>query len=83
MRGVEGAGDDSNDTGFDDRERAGRRAADMPAWFERHIERCAVGFVRGLTQSVSLCMPVARTMMVAFADDSIIAHDHRADGRIR
>ena len=80
--GVACADDDARNTGFGDCMRAGRRAAVMIAGFQRNEKRRAARVLTGCQQCVHFGVCLARTMVIAFAGDFAVPHDHSSNGGI-
>ena len=71
------------DSGFDDEVHAGRRAAEVRARLEGHVERGAPGAPARHPDGFDLGMRQARLAVPALSHDAPVANDDRADRGVR
>ena len=76
------ARDDPHDARSDHRIGAWRRTSNVTARLERNVQGCAARAASGTIQRLAFGMSLAGSVVVAFADDAAVAHDHGAYGRI-
>jgi hypothetical protein len=77
--GIQNPDDHPSHPGIDDRVRTRRRATDVRAGFERHVQGGADGAPTGSIEDHPLGMSVPRSPRTALEGGSIIAHQNSTD----